>query len=59
MTCKNLHDCAFLEKISVSMPHTTNMVKLTYCTDNNRCVINRLATTMIVYIEDDSLPDEK
>ena len=59
MTCKNLSDCGFLEKFSGSMPHTTNLVKLTYCNDKKRCVINRLAMTMIVYIEDNELPDEK
>jgi hypothetical protein len=58
MTCKNLTDCAFLDKFSGSMPHTTNMVKLTYCTDNNRCVIKKLSTTVIVFIEDDRLPVE-
>jgi len=59
MTCKNLPACGFLEKFSGSMPHTTNMVKLTYCADKNRCVIKKLATTIIVHIEDERLPDEK
>jgi hypothetical protein len=59
MNCKNLLDCGFLKKLSGSMPHTTDMVKLTYCTDKDRCVINRLATTMIVYLEDNGLQDEK
>jgi hypothetical protein len=59
MTCKNLPDCAFLEKFSGSMPHTTNMVKLTYCADKERCVIKILASTIIVHIEDDGLADKE
>jgi hypothetical protein len=58
MTCKNLPDCGFLKKFSGSIPHTTNMVKLAYCMDNNRCVINRLEKTIIVHIEEDELPGD-
>lgn len=59
MTCKHLPECGFLEKISGIMPLTTKMVKQTCCVDKNRCVMNRMASTMIVHIEDDNLPDEK
>jgi DNA-binding transcriptional regulator PaaX len=48
MACKHLPNCNFLEKISSVMPHTTKMVKQTYCVDKKRCVLHKMAKTICI-----------
>ena len=60
MTCKYLHKCGFIEKISGSMPHTTEMVKVMFCESHKtRCAIYKVAEIEgIEHVPDDILPDE-
>ena len=60
MTCKHLLKCGFIEKISGSMPHTTEMVKIKFCDGNKtRCAIYKVAEMEgIEHVPDDILPDE-
>jgi len=59
MTCNQLPECVFLEKIRGTMPHTSKMVAENFCADRERCLMNELAKTMIEHLFEGKFPDRK